>query len=156
MQIALVKATAAGLDILGGTSFGSCLIETLGSLTANATGGVYAGPGINAYSNSVVSSPTLFPFARGTGLMGEAGPEAIMPLTRMPSGNLGVETNGSGGGTQIVVNNYGREPIEENRRKLPDGREVIEMNVGKGISSGRFDKQLNGRFGVSPTQRKRG
>ncbi len=156
LQIALVKATAAGLDILGGTSFGSSLIETLGSLTANATGGVYSGPGINAYSNSVVSSPTLFPFARGTGLMGEAGPEAIMPLTRMPSGNLGVETNGSGGGTQIVVNNYGREPIEENRRKLPDGREVIEMNVGKGISSGRFDKQLNGRFGVSPTQRKRG
>lgn len=156
LQIALVKATASGLEALGGTSFGSSLIETLGSLTANATGGVYSGPGINAYSNSVVSSPTLFPFARGTGLMGEAGPEAIMPLTRMPSGNLGVETNGSGGGTQIVVNNYGREPIEENRRKLPDGREVIEMNVGKGISSGRFDKQLNGRFGVSPTQHKRG
>ena len=156
LQIALVKATAAGLDILGGTSFGSSLIETLGSLTANATGGVYSGPGISAYSNSVVSSPTLFPFARGTGLMGEAGPEAIMPLTRMPSGNLGVETNGAGGGTQIVVNNYGREPVEENRRKLPDGRELIEMNVGKSISSGRFDKQLNGRFGVSPTQRKRG
>jgi lambda family phage tail tape measure protein len=50
------------------------------------------------FSNSIVSSPTLFKFADGgttrTGLMGEAGPEAIMPLKRGPDGSLGVQANG--------------------------------------------------------------
>jgi lambda family phage tail tape measure protein len=61
-----------------------------------AKGGVKSGPGISNYSNTVVNKPTIFPFAKGTGLMGEDGEEAIMPLTRLPSGNLGVETTGSG------------------------------------------------------------
>lgn len=43
---------------------------------ANARGGVYDGPGISAYSSSIVDRPTLFPFARGTGLMGDAAPKA--------------------------------------------------------------------------------
>jgi lambda family phage tail tape measure protein len=51
-----------------------------------------------AFSNSIVSSPTLFKFADGgttrTGLMGEAGPEAIMPLKRGADGSLGVQANG--------------------------------------------------------------
>lgn len=50
------------------------------------------------FTNSIVSSPTLFKFADGglarNGLMGEAGPEAIMPLTRGPDGRLGVDANG--------------------------------------------------------------
>ena len=50
------------------------------------------------FTNSIVSSPTLFKFADGgttrTGLMGEAGPEAIMPLKRGPDGSLGVQANG--------------------------------------------------------------
>ena len=50
------------------------------------------------FSNSIVSSPTLFKFADGgttrTGLMGEAGPEAIMPLKRGADGSLGVQANG--------------------------------------------------------------
>jgi phage-related minor tail protein len=56
-----------------------------------------------SFSNSVVSSPTLFPFADGVGLMGEAGPEAIMPLSRDSSGTLGVKAAGLGG-SQVVVN----------------------------------------------------
>jgi lambda family phage tail tape measure protein len=64
-----------------------------GSLTP---GGLFAKGG--AFSNSIVSSPTLFKFADGgttrTGLMGEAGPEAIMPLKRGPDGSLGVQANG--------------------------------------------------------------
>ena len=58
------------------------------------------------FTNSIVSSPTLFKFADGasmeTGLMGEAGPEAIMPLTRGPGGRLGVDASGAGGGDVIV------------------------------------------------------
>lgn len=75
----------------------------------NAKGGVYEGSGISSYSGSVVSKPTMFAFAKGTGLMGEAGPEAIMPLTRGANGKLGVQAVGGAGGapsggTQINVN----------------------------------------------------
>lgn len=60
----------------------------------NAKGGVYGAVTPFAkggtFTNSIVDKPTLFPFAKGTGLMGEAGPEAIMPLTRDASGRLGV------------------------------------------------------------------
>lgn len=51
-----------------------------------------------AFTNSVVSAPTLFRFANGAALgeMGEAGPEAIMPLKRGPDGALGVQMHGGG------------------------------------------------------------
>jgi len=55
-----------------------------------ASGGVPGGPGLSTWRNTVVSRPTTFAFANGAGLMGEAGPEAIMPLTRTRSGDLGV------------------------------------------------------------------
>jgi hypothetical protein len=64
-----------------------------------ANGGAYVG-GVQrfanggTFTNSVVSSPTKFRFAKGTGMMGEAGPEAIMPLKRDRSGRLGVASNG--------------------------------------------------------------
>ena len=51
----------------------------------------------------IVSSPTTFPMRGGTGLMGEAGAEAIMPLTRGPDGALGVRTQG-GGGVNVTMN----------------------------------------------------
>jgi phage-related minor tail protein len=44
----------------------------------------------------IVASPTIFPMANGMGLMGEAGPEAIMPLKRTSSGDLGVRAEGAG------------------------------------------------------------
>ncbi len=49
--------------------------------------------------NSVVSRPTLFAMAKGYGLMGEAGPEAVMPLTRLPNGELGVRGVAGGAGS---------------------------------------------------------
>lgn len=60
------------------------------SFTPNAKGGVYESANLSEYSNSIVSTPTYFAFANGAGLMGEAGPEAIMPLTRASNGSLGV------------------------------------------------------------------
>lgn len=59
-------------------------------LSFNAKGGVYDSPSLSAFSGQVVSSPTFFAFAKGAGVMGEAGPEAIMPLTRSADGSLGV------------------------------------------------------------------
>ena len=51
----------------------------------------------------IVSAPTGFPMRGGMGLMGEAGPEAIMPLTRGPDGRLGVQAGG-GRAVSIVMN----------------------------------------------------
>ncbi len=75
-----------------------------GSLKFWAEGGIPGGSGISAYRNSVVSAPTIFPFARGAGLMGEAGPEAIMPLTRTRGGDLGVKVEAEEGRGDTVVN----------------------------------------------------
>ena len=57
-----------------------------------------------AFTNSIVSKPTAFGMANGkTGVMGEAGEEAIMPLTRTASGKLGVMAVGGGGGTSLSL-----------------------------------------------------
>ena len=68
----------------------------------NALGGVYSSPSLSAYSGQVVNSPTTFAFANGAGLMGEAGPEAIMPLTRTSDGKLGVQSAGGSGGAPSI------------------------------------------------------
>jgi hypothetical protein len=70
------------------------------SLFGFARGGVFAGgQELTAFArDGVVNRPTVFPFARGIGLMGEAGPEAILPLKRGRDGRLGVEMNGNGQG----------------------------------------------------------
>ncbi|MHC2952360.1 phage tail tape measure protein [Citrobacter portucalensis] len=68
----------------------------------NAKGGVYDSPSLSAFSNGIVRNPTMFAFAKGgAGIMGEAGPEAIMPLTRAPDGSLGVRAVGGSGGQSV-------------------------------------------------------
>jgi lambda family phage tail tape measure protein len=83
-----------------------------------------------AFTNSIVDSPTMFRFAKGTGLMGEAGPEAIMPLARDGSGNLGVRANGGGANVDVVVNNYGNEKATTKETVDSRGNRRIEVTVG--------------------------
>ena len=74
----------------------------VGNMSAN--GNAFDASGVIPFANGgVVTRPTLFPFAQGTGLMGEAGPEAILPLERGAGGKLGVRSSG-GGGTSVVIN----------------------------------------------------
>lgn len=74
----------------------------LPGLAIGANGMVIGQNGLQKFAmGGIVNRPTLFPFANGTGLMGEAGPEAIMPLKRGADGKLGVA---GGGGTNITVN----------------------------------------------------
>jgi hypothetical protein len=83
---------------------GEAFIPKGGFKLPGAADGAYFASGVAAFANggmftnSVVSSPTLFKFADGgamrTGVMGEAGPEAIMPLSRGSDGRLGVDANG--------------------------------------------------------------
>lgn len=86
----------------GGGTFGAGAWNSAASgVSFNAKGGVYDSPSLSAFSGDIVRNPTMFAFAKGAGVMGEAGPEAIMPLTRAPDGSLGVRAVGGGGGQSV-------------------------------------------------------
>lgn len=73
-----------------------------GGLLKNAAGNAFANGQVMPFADGgIVNSPTLFALRGGTGLMGEAGPEAIMPLARGADGKLGVR---GGGGMNVTVN----------------------------------------------------
>ncbi|MGR3181013.1 phage tail tape measure protein [Enterobacter cancerogenus] len=84
-----------GGDITSGGSTPSGAYTGAASGLKFAKGGVFDSPNLSHFSNSIISSPTMFKFAKGDGLMGEAGPEAVMPLTRTPNGTLGVRMVGA-------------------------------------------------------------
>ncbi|WP_049110965.1 phage tail tape measure protein [Enterobacter asburiae] len=99
-------AVANGVSSIGSLfSFGASSAATASSGTAiqnaganftfNAKGNVYDSPSLSAYSNGVFQTPQLFAFAKGAGVFAEAGPEAIMPLTRAADGSLGVRAVGN-------------------------------------------------------------
>jgi hypothetical protein len=90
----------------GGSGGVGSLISTVASLFGFAKGGAFqGGVPIKAFaSGAVVASPTFFPLRGAMGLMGEAGPEAIMPLRRGRDGRLGVAA--SGGEARQVIYQY--------------------------------------------------
>jgi lambda family phage tail tape measure protein len=96
----ILGALAGGLGGGGGGGTGA-----LGLPMPFANGGAFMGGNVVPFARGgVVGSPTMFPMAGGrTGLMGEAGPEAIMPLKRGKDGKLGVASEGNG---TTTVNNY--------------------------------------------------
>ncbi|RBI75727.1 phage tail tape measure protein [Roseovarius sp. TE539] len=85
-------------------------------------------------SGGVVSGPVTFPMRGGTGLMGEAGPEAIMPLARGSDGKLGVR--GGGGGAVHVVMNVTTPDAEGFRRSQGQ----IAARLGRAIGHGRRNR----------------
>lgn len=105
----------AGFGSLG-SGPGSAFPLLGGSILGNAKG--------NAFNGGLVTKPTMFAYANGGtgnfGLMGEAGPEAIMPLRRTPSGQLGVQATG-GGSTVINITN-----------NISDGQSSSKVNGAQG------------------------
>lgn len=99
-----------GASGAGGSTPSGAYNSAASGIKLNAKGGAYASESLSAYSNSVVRTPTYFAFAKGAGLMGEAGPEAIMPLTRSADGSLGVRMVGaqpaSGGNGDINITQH--------------------------------------------------
>lgn len=115
---------------------------------ASANGNAFFGGRLMPFANGgVVSSPTLFPMANGTGLMGEAGPEAIMPLKRGPNGKLGVEASG---GQQVVVNqsfNFSANGDESVKKIIAQAApQIAQMTQKQIMDSRRRGGQMKAAF----------
>lgn len=99
----------------------------------------------------VVNGATAFGMRGGMGVMGEAGPEAIMPLTRGPDGKLGVQ---SSGGASIIVSpgavvvNASKDSEEDARKTSMAIKQMIDMQIGNWMKNAqRPGGTLNSSFG---------
>ncbi len=129
----IVNQAKTAIQSLSGFAFPSASSSaiTSGQTTAYANGGV-------------VNSPTMFPMSGGnTGLMGEAGPEAILPLKRGPNGKLGVESSGG----SVVVNqtiNVSTGVAQTVRNEI----KTLMPQIAEGAKSAVLDaKRRGGSFG---------
>jgi hypothetical protein len=134
----------------------------LGSLFPSAQGNVFDQGGVVPFARGgIISRPAIFPFAGGTGLMGERGPEAIMPLSRLPDGRLGVASASPG---PITVNVTNAPAGVERVRSAPDGnggtridiqlRRMVE-DMGERMLSDRgspWARALSRTLGVNPAR----
>jgi hypothetical protein len=143
----LTDAIGGGLGDIFGAFFGGA-----------ADGAAFEGGRVTAFARGgVVDRPTFFPMKNGAGLMGEAGPEAILPLKRLGGGGgpLGVRAEIGGG---VVVNVYDNRrdssaaPVRTSERAGPDGRReidiLIEDRVDAAIAGGRFDPAMRSAYGA--------
>ena len=121
-----------------------------GAIQPFANGGVF--------TNGIFSQPTLFKFGAGGsfGVMGEAGPEAVMPLRRGSDGKLGVTASG-GGDVQIIVNDMrsGKDsaPVEASSTMGPNGIRQIQImvrdEIRRSMAAGEFDRTMQTNFGTN-------
>ncbi len=120
----------------------------------------------------VVDEPTYFPLRRGLGLMGEAGPEGILPLHRHANGDLGVRADLSPVAPvvqvtppapvmNVTIHNHAGEEVKvrQEQRRRPGGgidlRVMVEKEVERALNQGRLDQALANNMGLrrTPIQR---
>lgn len=148
------------LFLSGGRAGGAAPVTDLSTAWSPSAKGNVFGSGVQAFAkggaftNSIVSRPTLFKFAKGTGMMGEAGPEAIMPLRRNASGQLGVVSAGAGGVNINVINNVGSDvDVSVASAKKNESGFDIELLINKTLSNdirnnGQIARQFSSAFGL--------
>jgi hypothetical protein len=152
---ALFEVNKAGSSGGGGGGFFSNILGALFS----AKGNVFTPNGVEKFAKGgVVDNATAFTYAQGgsLGVMGEAGPEAVMPLTRGPDGNLGVRMYGGDGGSggapvinfEVVVNGEANVRREQENRGGVQVERVIIDTVNRAILNGDFDAANNGQYGL--------
>lgn len=133
---------------IGGLFSGGGKVHSRGAMTLqNAQGNVFSSKGLHEYVNSIVSKPTFFEFASGgvpsLGVMGEkngGSPEAIMPLTRMSNGDLGVKSSG--------VNNVKIEVINQTREDAQVTNVSSRQNMGEQVISIVIDAVRTNKMGM--------
>ena len=149
-----------GLGFIAAAGSSAIISGYVSGASSHAQGGVfdeygqaakaYAAGG--AFTNQIVSTPTYFAHGGGFGLMGEAGPEAIMPLARMPNGNLGIQTMGNDAKLMVNIYNYSGAEVRQEETEGADGSKHVDVFIGeiinKHVSSGKMDRIMNGRYGV--------
>ncbi|HBP8953455.1 TPA: phage tail tape measure protein [Escherichia coli] len=129
-DMAKILAQATMMKAVKG--IGSVMGFDFGDVKTNAEGGVYQSADLSRYSGTVVNRPTFFAFAKGAGVMGEAGPEAILPLRRGADGKLGVVAATCGSGMVMFAPQYNIE-INNDGLNGQIGPEVMQAvyNLGK-------------------------
>ena len=107
----------------------------LGAGLPFANGGAFSQGKVMPFARGgVVSAPTGFPMRGGMGLMGEAGPEAIMPLARGPDGRLGVQA--AGGRAMNVVMNISTPDVQGFQRS----QSQVAAQVSRALSRGQRNR----------------
>mgnify|MGYP001369130512 CR=1 FL=1 len=130
LSVALKLMQSLNPNFLGGGFFQGLL----GGLLGFANGGaIQNGRVIPFAKGGIVTRPTLFPMANGAGLMGEAGPEAIMPLRRGRDGKLGVAGGGNTSivieGSQIVIQGDANRQTQQDLKRYLDERDRKLMRM---------------------------
>ncbi len=121
-------------DHVGGLVAGGVAGLMKGLLPFEKGGGFTQGRVMPFAQGGIVTSPTTFPMRGGTGLMGEAGPEAIMPLARGADGKLGVRA--AAGRATTVVMNIHTPDVEGFRRSQGQ----IAAQMGRALSRGQRNR----------------
>ena len=120
-----------GLGGVSGGGGGSSLLPML--LSAN--GNVFNNGSLMAFANGgVVDRTTMFPMKNGMGMMGEAGPEAIIPLKRGKDGRLGVEATGFSGGVG------GSNPVQSSVAQTP--AQAMDLTVNVDVTGARGNQEI--------------
>jgi hypothetical protein len=120
-----------------------------------AKGGVFSGGRVTAFANGgVVTGPTMFPMKDGAGLMGEAGPEAVMPLQRGPGGRLGVTAEGVGSNVVVNIINNTNANIRVEESEGPGSVKTLDVIVDEimqdKLATGKSAGTLRNVFGLRP------
>lgn len=166
-----IGGLVTGLFDGGGSSSVTRMTGPNGDYFVYANGGVLSGGSISSLSGGIYNKPTFFSygvqrFAKG-GVLGEAGPEAVMPLTRMSNGKLGVQ---SAGGSGVVVpvnievhNELGNQAtVETQQRSNNQGgtdivmfiKRVVSQDISQG-NGGMIGKTIESTYQIPRYQRGR-
>jgi tape measure domain-containing protein len=152
---------ALGLGFIAAAGSSAIISGYVDGASKHAQGGVFDEYGKAArafaaggtFTNQIVNQPTYFKYGGNLGVMGEAGPEAVMPLRRMPSGNLGVETAGGGANVTVNIINNSNAEVRQEEHTDDEGNKQIDVMIGQLVNNhitlGKADRAMS-RFGVRP------
>lgn len=158
------KLTQAILDDLTRIAIRQAIVlpiaQGLGSLigppttatTTQAHGGAWAN-GVQFFAKGgIVDSPTMFGMSGGYGVMGERGAEAILPLQRTASGDLGVKASAASSNVVVNIINQSGNEVEQKETTNPDGSRQLDIlvtaRVKDAFSNGAMDRTMSSLYGL--------